>query len=141
MTSLLKCGNEKVHFNYLCLLFDHDDDDDSYVKLRYDVVSFVIFTDAPRLVSLPSDKTVIETAMVVFFCNATGNPRPQIRWTRDGTPVANGTTLSFDAKRNDTGTYQCSADNGLETSDTSRATLLVQCKYYVSLDYLQVPLL
>lgn len=130
-----------MHFNYLCLLVDDDDDDDINDKLRYDVISFVIFTDAPRIVSRPRDKTVIETAMVVFFCNATGNPRPHIRWTRDGTPVANGTTLSFAAKRNDTGTYQCSADNDLETSATSRATLLVQCKYYLSVDYLRVPLL
>ena len=133
----------KVHGKYLCLPgYDDDDDavDDVNVRLRYEVISFVIFTDAPRIMTRPSDKTVIETAMVVFFCNATGNPRPLIRWTRNGTAVANGTTLSFVAKRNDTGVYQCSADNGLETSASSSATLQVQCRYYVSVNYSQVPL-
>ena len=73
---------------------------------------------------------------MTLSCNASGNPVPEISWTRDGSPVSSGDQrISFEAgnrqltitnvSRADSGEYRCVADN-----DTSNATTLdVQCKY------------
>ena len=75
------------------------------------------------------DKRVIESAIVTFYCNATGNPVPNITWTKDSKVVGQGNKLSFPTDRNRSGTYWCSADNGLNTIANASATLDVQCKY------------
>ena len=77
---------------------------------------------------------------MTLSCNASGNPVPEISWTRDGSLVSSGDQrISFDAgnrqltitnvSRADSGEYRCVADNS-EGNDTSNATTLdVQCKY------------
>ena len=70
----------------------------------------------------------MEGATTTFHCNATGNPTPKITWTKDGKTVATGDTLRFEANRNQSGEYWCSADNGLDTTVNASAKLDVQCK-------------
>ena len=66
---------------------------------------------------------------MTFHCNATGNPTPDITWFKDGKTVGMAGTLSFKAKREKSGTYWCSADNGLDITVNTSASLDVQCKY------------
>ena len=47
---------------------------------------------------------------------------------KDGKTVAQGGVLWFSAKRNQSGEYQCSADNGMGVNITASASLDVQCK-------------
>ena len=64
-----------------------------------------------------------------FHCSAIGNPPSTITWMKDGKTVAQGDELSFTAKRNQSGEYRCSADNGLGVNITASASLDVQCKF------------
>ena len=64
-----------------------------------------------------------------FHCSATGNPPPTITWMKDGKTVAQGDELRFTAKRNQSGEYRCSADNGLGVNITASASLDVRCKF------------
>ena len=83
----------------------------------------------PSLVIKPSDETVIENEEIRFHCSATGNPVPRITWIKDGKTVGSGETLSLESKRNDSGKYWCSADNGLSEAVNASAYLDVQCEY------------
>jgi len=89
----------------------------------------LFITDAPSLISRPSDKTITEGATVIFHCNATGNPTPKITWTKDGKTVGTKDTLSFVTDRNHSGQYWCSAENGLNVTVKASAKLDVQCKH------------
>jgi len=71
----------------------------------------------------------MENEEVTFHCTATGNPTPDITWLKDGKTVGMGDTLSFKAKSEKSGKYWCSADNGLDTTVNTSASLDVQCKY------------
>ena len=69
---------------------------------------------------------------VTFYCNATGNPSPNITWTR----ANSGAVISFSemfhmeaVKRNESGSYVCHASNGFGTHNTS-CSVDVQCKLY-----------
>ena len=79
----------------------------------------------------PSNQTVVEGAKVIFHCNATGNPAPNVRWIKDGKTVGTKDLLSFEAKRNDSGKYWCLAENGLNSTVTAVAYLNVQCKFII----------
>ena len=91
---------------------------------------------APLITTQPQGGPVTEGDNVTLSCNASGNPVPEISWTRDESPVSSGDQrISFDGgnrqltitnvSRADSGEYRCVADN-----DTSNATTLdVQCKY------------
>jgi len=83
---------------------------------------------APSLIATPANQTVTESDKAIFHCDATGNPPPKITWINDGKIVGEGSTLSFDTKRNDSGKYWCLADNGLRPAANASATLDVQCK-------------
>ena len=43
--------------------------------------------------------------------------------------MATGERLRFEANRNNSGKYWCSADNGLSAADNASANLDVQCKF------------
>ena len=85
----------------------------------------------PSLITTPDDQIVIEGTKVTFLCNASGNPSPKITWSKDGKTLTEGETLSFEANRNQSGEYWCSAENGLSVTVNASAHLDVQCKYSV----------
>ena len=102
------------------------------------VVSFV--TDQAEITAHPQNKTRIEGENVTISCNADGNPKPTISWTRNGYPVdtSNNSSISFsadkkqltitDVNRTDSGEYRCVVSNSLGNVLSSAATLDVQCK-------------
>ena len=86
----------------------------------------------------PFDNMVVDGSKVntTFYCNATGNPVPAIKWTKDAdsTILATGKTLVIvNAGRLDRGSYICTASNGIENPATASAYLDVQCKYTTNL--------
>ena len=97
------------------------------------------FTDQPEITAQPQNMTLAERKNVTLSCNATGNPAPSILWTKDGSAVNSPRiNLSLDNKqltitnvsRDDSGDYQCVANNSIGAAVTSNtATLDVQCKY------------
>ena len=91
------------------------------------LVSLSLLLVAPHLIAEPVNQTVTESENVTFFCNATGNPAPKIKWMKDGKTVAEGETLSFETNRNQSGKYWCLADNGLNSTVDTSATLNVLC--------------
>ena len=92
----------------------------------------LFFTVPPSLITKPTDQRIIETDTAIFHCNATGNPAPNITWTKDGKTVSTGDTLSFQSNRNDSGIYWCSAENGLNSTVNASVTLDVQCTFIIS---------
>lgn len=72
--------------------------------------------------------TVIENEQLILHCSATGNPVPKITWIKDNKTVGTGDTLSFEAHRNQSGKYWCSADNGLSEAVDASAYLDVHCE-------------
>ena len=82
--------------------------------------------------SAPSSQQVVEGNGAFLFCNFTGNPQPNITWTRQG----NNTVLSTSETLNITGlmrqdngvVYICKAENNLGSANAS-ATITVFCEY------------
>ena len=109
--------------------------------LYYCSVSLFI-TDQPEFSLHPQNATKIEGDNVTFTCNATGNPAPTFRWTKNGSVLTTGSRirLSSDGKqltltnvtREDSGQYVCEATNNVTTVASDSATLNVKCKitYY-----------
>ena len=87
-----------------------------------------VLSVAPSLITTPADQTVLESATATFHCNSSGNPIPKITWIKDHNTVGHGETLVFEAKRNNSGKYWCSAENGLNSTVNASASLDVQCK-------------
>lgn len=88
-----------------------------------------MFADPPSFIFKPTNETVTEGDLAIFFCDTTGNPTPKITWIKDGETVDKGDTLSFEAFRNQSGEYWCLAENGLNETVNASAYLDVQCKY------------
>ena len=67
-------------------------------------------------------------------CNASGDPTPNITWTKEGLTASKfkvlGHKLSLvNVKIEDVGSYKCTADNGYDTPGISLAVVDVKCKY------------
>ena len=105
--------------------------------LYYCSVSLFI-TDQPEFSVHPQNATKIEGDNVTFTCNATGNPAPTFRWTKNGSVLTTGSRIRLpsDGKqltltnvtREDSGQYVCEATNNVRTVPSDSATLNVQCK-------------
>ena len=75
--------------------------------------------------------TVVEGENVTLYCNATGNPTPNITWTKDRSPTAlhQGETYSISTiQRQAAGDYRCTAWNGVGEHTNITATVAVHCK-------------
>ncbi|XP_078352640.1 hemicentin-1-like isoform X3 [Oculina patagonica] len=82
--------------------------------------------------------TAIEGDDVTLSCNATGNPKPTIIWSRNGSPlnIRNNSRIIFSednaqltimsVNRTDSGEYRCVANNILGNDSSIAATLVIQ---------------
>ncbi len=88
---------------------------------------------APKVTITPSQLTVNESNTAAFFCSATGNPAPQVSWSRvNGSLPSNRIKLTLDGlmqiadvQLKDAGKYKCVAQNILG-KDEMAASLVVQ---------------
>ena len=76
-----------------------------------------------------------EKEQSTFTCTVTGNPAPNITWTKDGKTVGTGDTMTLETHRNQSGEYWCSAENGVGLAINASAYLDVQCKCDKTLFY------
>ena len=92
----------------------------------------MLLSDAPMAAIQQCSSQVTEGDNVTFYCNATGNPSPNITWTRANSSAVISFSEMFHmeaVKRNESGSYVCHASNGFGTHNTS-CSVDVQCKLY-----------
>ena len=85
-------------------------------------------TEAPRIISAPSDRTAIIGDDVAFTVTASGRPVPSYQWTFNGEPIPGATnpvlllsSVTFDSR----GVYAVTATNGAGSATSSGAMLTV----------------
>ena len=85
----------------------------------------------PPLITRPPQATVLrENATLQLTCEATGQPRPTITWSKDGVQQNSpGNRFEISSiKRSQAGTYTCTADNQVKDAETASARVTVECK-------------
>ena len=92
---------------------------------------------APSFLSVPTPQTIREGDSITMDCIANGNPKPVIRWLRDGEDIdmsdldsrfriiGTGSLHIYEARETDSGEYQCRAINSEDSLDAT-ASLQVQ---------------
>ena len=94
------------------------------------------FSDAP-LVSVSPDKvTLAKGNSLLLICNASGEPKPSISWTRIGSsdvlsvsPSLTIVNVSRPGTADNMIQYQCTANNGVGTPVTATVDITIVCKY------------
>ena len=107
------------------------------IKLFQSHTLLYSFLSAPsRIASSPDKQTVTEGSNLDMFCHTTGKPTPYITWTRvleNGTNsdvLFNGSSWRIvNIKRNFTGQYRCTADNGIGDPVNHTFPVNVLCEY------------
>ena len=94
-------------------------------------------TDKSVIDVSPSDVTIVEGDNVTLHCNATGNPAPNVTWTKDGnlTVLYHGETYRIaNIQREGAGDYTCKAWNEVGEPSNATAAVTIHCKLAVSHD-------
>lgn len=90
------------------------------------------FAVPPSIHRGPSNKTVNETNDLELCCNASGNPSPNIKWSKVANPsmnLASDEVLKVqNVSKNDSGDYQCMARNGIGRDALAYWIVTVNCK-------------
>lgn len=86
----------------------------------------------PSIDKGPTNETVNESSDLELFCNATGNPPPNITWSKVAVPPVQ---FSFDEvltvtniNKTDSGVYQCRASNGIGSDAFASSVVTVRYK-------------
>ena len=98
---------------------------------------------APTITLSSSQLTVNESTTASLLCSASGNPAPQITWSRKNGALptirtkvtAEGLMQIDDARLEDAGKYKCMAQNILGRKEEV-VSLIVQSKYYITVQLL-----
>ena len=85
---------------------------------------------------MTSDQDVCEHSEVTLSCNATGKPEPNITWTRvrdngaDSGSIQSkdGYLVMANISRSSSGTYRCTAFNGVGEAVNQTVIVIVRCK-------------
>ena len=92
------------------------------------------FSDASAITSAPGNQVVLEGNNLTLHCNASGNPSPNITWTRDksSSVLHQGNIYSIvNIHRDATGNYTCTAWNGVDKQQNATAVVAVHCEFVV----------
>jgi len=95
----------------------------------------VIVKVPPKITTVPNRRpNVYAGQSITLICNASGDPLPNITWTREGFTEAEFNVSDFklhlvNLQRKDIGGYKCTADNGYGTA-TSLSVLNINCKLH-----------
>ena len=88
------------------------------------------FTDAAEIVTGLEAKNVWIGEVLSLFCNATGNPSPNITWTKEGNNEHLGTgetlVITNSTTKSDGGVYRCTVNNGIGDAKSSSALVTPQ---------------
>ncbi|XP_067030323.1 fibroblast growth factor receptor 3-like [Acropora muricata] len=88
----------------------------------------------PKITSNTLNRADIDEGQdLTLSCNATGDPQPNITWTRDGVPNSEFKVLGqdlrlVDVKRRDVGSYRCTASNGYGENASEISIVGLHCK-------------
>ena len=85
---------------------------------------------------MTSDQYVHEYSEVTLSCNATGKPEPNITWTRvrengadsGSLQSKDGYLVMANISRSSSGTYRCTAFNGVGEAVNQTVMVIVRCK-------------
>ena len=96
---------------------------------------FNSLTDPPEFISVGSNIVVMEgDPSTTLECIADGEPTPNITWTKvyangsDSGVLGTGNQFVLENNRNNSGTYRCSAYNGIGTAPNRTVKVEVNCK-------------
>ena len=95
----------------------------------------VYFLEPPEITISPIREVQLNLGQnYTLKCNASGDPHPNITWTKDGVPAsqfnASGYLHLVNVQREDAGSYICTASNGFGDNDTAISIINIKCKYY-----------
>ena len=97
---------------------------------------FNYLTDPPGFNRFSGDVTVVEgDPSVTLECIADGEPTPNITWTRiytngnDSGVLGTGNQFVLETNRFNSGTYRCTAYNGIGTAPNRTVKVNVNCEY------------
>ena len=98
----------------------------------------MLFSDGANMTNVSDHKTVQEGSYLQLFCEASGNPTPNITWTKalensNGSEVLHhGLTWNFTTiNRTASGNYNCTANNGIGNPPWHVINVNVTCKYII----------
>ena len=95
---------------------------------------FLFFSVPPKITSNTLNRADIDEGQdLTLSCNATGDPQPNITWTRDGVPNSQFKVFEHDlrlvdVKRRDVGSYRCTASNGYGENASEISIVGLHCK-------------
>ena len=88
---------------------------------------------APQVEIRPRDQRVNESDTLSVFCNASGNPTPNITWRKldkSSPAFPSGNILKITSvNKTEAGMYECRANNGIRNNDTASFKVTVNCEY------------
>ena len=88
-----------------------------------------IFTVPPKSAIQNCPSHVSEGDNVTLYCNATGNPPPEVAWIRSGEVLVKDNVNVISAiNRSLSGIFKCMAWNGIGNNYTANCTVDVHCK-------------
>ena len=96
------------------------------------LVSCLVFAVEPTVTIQQCVSPLTEGDNTTLYCNATGNPVPDVAWIRKETNeiVSSNNMLHIpDVQRNQSGDYECLAWNGIGNNSTSICYIDVHCEH------------
>ena len=103
---------------------------------RYQSNVFPVLLDPPKFTNVSNNTMLLEGHKLQLFCIASGRPTPTINWVKvlsDGSESIvlpmNVTWNIINISRTDSGTYRCTANNGVGNPVSHTLRVNVKCKY------------
>ena len=90
----------------------------------------LFFTVPPKSAIQNCPSHVSEGDNMTLYCNATGNPPPEVAWIRSGEVLVKDSVNVISAiNRSLSGIFKCMAWNGIDNNYTANCIVDVHCKY------------